>query len=216
MSSNLEEFVLGALFNLAVTVAIVRFVYYPLTQNRGYVFSFLAFSTTIYFVMSQLSSIELSLGVGFGLFAIFSVLRYRTEEMPIREMTYLFIIIALPVMNSVLSSGGEFDKLLIANLTIVALLYVLEREWGFHFESSKRITYEKIDLIRPENHASLLEDLRQRTGLAVKRVEVGRIDFLRDTAELRVYYDAPTGTADGRDEGLASEFQRRVPQLVDQ
>lgn len=215
MSTELQNFIAGAVFNLAVVLVIVRFVYYPLTQNRSYVFSFLAFNPTIYFLMGMLASIELGIGVGFGLFAIFSVLRYRTEEMPIREMTYLFVIIALPVMNSVLSTGAEFDKLLIANFSIVAILFFLEKEWGFHFETSKRITYEKIDLIRPESEERLLDDLRARTGLPIKRVEIGRLDFLRDTAELRIYYDQAPSLGAGRRQGLATEYQPRVPQLVE-
>jgi hypothetical protein len=203
---ELRNFILGALFNLAVVIVVVRFIYYPLTKNRSYVLTFLAFNPTIYFVMGLLTSIELSVGVGFGLFAIFSVLRYRTEEMPIREMTYLFIIIALPVMNSVLSTSGELEKILFANATIVVLLYVLEREWGFKFETSKRVTYDKIELITPGNYHLLVDDLQRRTGLDVRRVEVGSIDLLRDTADVRVYFE-PAARVKGRVEGLDAEYQ---------
>jgi hypothetical protein len=191
MFSELTDFILGAGLNLAIALIIVRFIYYPFTQNKNYVFTFLAFSTIIYFVLGLFTSTDLSVGVGFGLFAIFSVLRYRTDEMPIREMTYLFIIIALPVMNSIFMSNGDLIKLLAANGVIVTLLYVLEKEWGFHFESGKKITYEKIDLITPANRDYLLADLRQRTGLPIKRVEIGRLNFLRDTAELKIFYDEP-------------------------
>jgi len=187
--NELTNFVLGAGFNLTIALLIVRGIYYPFTQDKRYVFTFLAFNTVIYFVLGLLTSIELSVGVGFGLFAIFSVLRYRTDEMPIREMTYLFIVIALPVMNSVLMSDGDIVQVLIANGVIVALLFVLEKGWGFHFEASKKITYEKIDLITPANRDRLLADLRERTGLLVSRVAIGRIDFLRDTAEVVIYYN---------------------------
>jgi len=195
MFNGLSELVLGAALNLAVALVIVRFIYYPVTQDKRYVFTFLAFSTIIYFVLGLFTNTDMSVGVGFGLFAIFSVLRYRTDEMPIREMTYLFIIIALPVLNSILVSSGDLAQLLVANGITVALLYVLEREWGFHFEASTKITYEKIDLIAPANREQLLTDLRERTGLLVKRVEIGRLDFLRDTAEIKIYYDEarPTG-----------------------
>jgi hypothetical protein len=189
MFNELANYVLGAGFNLTVAVIIVRGIYYPLTQDKRYIFTFLAFNTVIYFVLGLLTSIELSVGVGFGLFAIFSVLRYRTDEMPIREMTYLFIVIALPVMNSVLMSDGDVVQVLIANGVIVALLFALEKGWGFHFETSKKITYEKIDLITPANRDRLLADLRERTGLPVSRVAIGRIDFLRDTAEVVIYYN---------------------------
>jgi len=191
MLTEFTNFVLGAGFNLAVALLIVRFIYYPVTQEKKYVFTFLAFNTIIYFVLGLLSSSNLSVGVGFGLFAIFSVLRYRTDELPIREMTYLFIIIALPVMNSILISNGSLAQLVAANGVMVILLYLLEKGFGFHFEQSKKITYEKIELITPANQAQLLADLRQRTGLPVKRTEVGRIDFLRDTAEIRIYFDEP-------------------------
>jgi len=145
------NYILGCVFNLVVAWLIVRFIYYPVKQNKNYVFTFVAFNTTIYFVLSLLSRADLSIGVGFGLFAIFSVLRYRTDPMPTREMTYLFVIIALPVMNSILMNEGSWAEVL----------------------------------------PLLLEDLRQRTGLVVKRCEICRIDFLRDTAELRIYYDEP-------------------------
>ena len=137
MSTDLINLVLGAGLNLLVALAIVRFIYYPGTQNKNYVFTFLAFNTVIYFVLSMLTNATLSVGVGFGLFAIFSVLRYRTDEIPIREMTYLFVIIALPVMNSVLMAAGNFAELLAANAFVIGLLFVLEKEWGFRYEASK-------------------------------------------------------------------------------
>lgn len=182
---------IGFAVNLLVALIIVRFIYYPANQNKNYVFTYLAFNTIIYFVMSFLASAELSLGVGFGLFAIFSVLRYRTSTMSTREMTYLFIVIALPVMNSVLMRGDQWATLLAVNSTVAAVLFVLEREWGFHYESSRSIRYDRIDLITPEQRALLLEDLRQRTGLPITRVEIGRLNFLNDTAELRVFFEGP-------------------------
>jgi len=181
----------GFFVNLAVALLIVRAIYYPVKQDKNYVFTFLAFNTIIYFVMSFLTSSELSMGVGFGLFAIFSVLRYRTSPMSTREMTYLFIMIALPVMNSALMLQNDWLALLGANVAVVAVLFVLEREWGFHYASTKLIKYERIELIKPENHALLLADLRQRTGLPVKHFEIGMIDFLKDSAELKIYYDEP-------------------------
>ena len=112
-------FLLGALFNLIVAVFITRFIYYPQTQTKSYVFTFIAFNSIVYFVLSLLTSTALGVGVGFGLFAIFSVLRYRTDEMPIREMTYMFILVALPVANSVLISTGDLAQLLIVNGFII-------------------------------------------------------------------------------------------------
>ncbi|MBX2998367.1 MAG: DUF4956 domain-containing protein [Caldilineaceae bacterium] len=185
------DLLIGCILNLLVAVLIVRFIYYPVKQDKNYVFTFLAFNTVVYFVVSFLTGVELSVGFGFGLFAIFSVLRYRTATMSTREMTYLFVVIAIPVMNSLLMREGAWLLLVEANLIIVTVLYVLEQGWGFRYAASNSIRYERIELIRPENHALLMADLRQRTGLPINRIEIGRINFLEDTAELNVYYDQP-------------------------
>ena len=190
MSATLE-FLVGFVINLIVAFLVVRFIYYPSTHNKPYVFTFLTFNTVIYFVLSFLSSVELGIGVGFGLFAIFTILRYRTDPIPIREMTYLFVIAALPVMNSAGASEGAWLELAIANLAVLAILYVLEHEWGFRYEAYKMITYEKIELIRPQNRAQLLADLQERTGLVIRRIVVGKVNFLRDTAELKVFFEDP-------------------------
>jgi len=197
VSNNIIYYILGAGFNLAIALLIVRFIYYPRTRDKNYVFTFLAFNTVIYFVLGLLTSIELSIGVGFGLFALFSVLRYRADEIPIREMTYLFIVIALPVINSALTSNGDFIKVMIANTVMVVLLFVLEKGLGFRFEVSKRITYEKIELVTPDKRELLLDDLRKRTGLPVRLAQVGRIDFVKDTAEIMIYYEEPETTSPG-------------------
>ena len=187
--NGLSDFLIAFGLNLVTSIIIVRWIYYPKHRSKKYVFTFLAFNLIIFLVLSMMTSVEMSIGVGFGLFAIFSVLRYRTNPIPIREMTYLFIIAALPVMNATAATGDYWAKLLIANLSVICILFILENEWGFTFESSKTITYEKINLIRPENHILLKEDLEERTGLKIKRLEIGKINFLRDTANIRVYYD---------------------------
>jgi hypothetical protein len=191
MSTADLNLILGFLVNLVVAVLIIRFIYYPAKQNKNYVFTFLAFNTIIYFVMSTLATSTVGVGVGFGLFAIFSVLRYRTITMPTREMTYLFTVIGLPVVNSVLMQSNQWVTLLIANSAVVIVMFILEREWGFHYESTKTIRYERIDLVKPEQYPALLADLEQRTGLTIKRFEIGRFDFLQDSAELKIYYDEP-------------------------
>ncbi len=187
--SNFTSFYLGFAFNFLIAFLVVRFIYYPSSHNKRYVFTFLAFNTIIFFVLSFLSSIEIGLGVGFGLFAIFSILRYRTDPIPIRKMTYLFIIAALPVMNAAGSSSEIWPQFITANLVILTILLVLEREWGLHYEASRHVVYEKIELIQPEHRAELLADLENRTGLKIKRVAIGKIDFLHDTASLKIYFD---------------------------
>lgn len=188
----LTEILLSFTFNFAVVFIIIRFIYYPQTRNKDYIFTFFAFNTIIFFVLRLLSNINLSIGFGFGLFAIFSVLRYRTDPIPIREMTYIFIVIALPVMNSILLSENGIIPLLIANLLILIVLFITEKGWGFKFLSHKTILYEKIELIKPENHSLLMEDLLQRTGYKIARVEIGSVDFLRDTAKIEIFYEETT------------------------
>jgi hypothetical protein len=202
---EIPDFAIGAVFNLAVALAVVRGIYYPAARSKDHVFSFLAFNTVIFFVLSLLRSVELSVGIGFGLFAIFSVLNYRTTEMTIREMTYLFTLIALPVMNAFLLARGadQLPQVLAGNAAVVLLLLALEKEWGFRFEASHRLTYDRLGLIAPANRDALLDDLRARTGLPVERVEIGRIDFLRDTADLQVFYDPPRSRSRSRSRSAA-------------
>lgn len=191
------EYLASFAINFAIVFVIVRFIYYPQQRDKQYVFTFFTFNTVVFFVMGLLNNSGISVGVGFGLFAIFSILRYRTDTIPIREMTYLFVLIALPVLNSILLAGDAFEEFAVVNLATVGVLYVLEKEWGFHYESRKTITYERIEMIRPENWSLLVADLRERTGLPIQRVEIGRLNFLRDTAELVIYYDDPQAIVGG-------------------
>lgn len=193
---NAIDLFLGFAINLAVATLIVRFIYYPARHSKNFVFTFLGFSTVIYFVVSFLAVAELGIGVGFGLFALFSVLRYRTSPMPAREMTYLFMLIALAVMSAILMQSADWLLLATISAVVCAVILVLEREWGFYYEGVKCIKYERVDLVRAANYAEMLADLRQRTGLELTRVEVGAINFVNDWANVKVYYDA--GHAHGR------------------
>lgn len=179
---------LNASLNLLVAIIIVRGIYYTTTPEQHFAFAFLAFNVVTFFVLSVLGNIELSLGIGFGLFAIFSVLRYRTEEMPIREMTYLFTMIALPVMNASLLNNGFLELFILANGLVATILFWLERGWGFRQDSQLRVTYDRIELLAPRRRAELIADLRSRTGLPVYQVTVGKVDLVRDSAELILTY----------------------------
>jgi hypothetical protein len=176
--------------NLAIVIIIVRFIYYPQQRDKNYVFTLITFNTIVFFVMGLLNNANIGVGVGFGLFAIFSILRYRTDTIPIREMTYLFVLIALPVLNSVLLTSAVYAEFAVVNLATIAILFVLEKGWGFQYEARKTIVYERIELVRPENWSLMLDDLRARTGLPIKRVEIGRLNFLRDSAEITIFYEA--------------------------
>ena len=183
----LPETLLSFAVNFAVILMLVRFIYYPRQRSKAYVFTFIAFSTVIFFVMRLLNDSAISLGAGFGLFAIFSILRYRTDTIPIREMTYLFVITALSVINSVQLSTYAYTEFLITDLATLSVLFVLEQGWGFDYEIRRTVEYEQIDLIRPEHWPALIADLEQRLGIPINRVEIGRVNFLRDSATLTVY-----------------------------
>lgn len=183
---------LGFAVNFISAFIIVRLVYYTRGRSNNYVFTFLAFNTVIYFIMGLFTSIELSIGTGFGLFALFSILRYRTETVPIREMTYLFVMAALPILNSVLWGLGEYDRLLIVDVIVVLIIWILDRAWGFNREHFQmKVKYEKIDLIKRENREEMLHDLTERTGLLVHDYEILKINFLRDVAEINITYSHP-------------------------
>jgi hypothetical protein len=128
--------------------------------------------------------------MGLGLFAIFGIIRYRTDAIEIKEMTYLFLVIGLSVVNSLASRQISMAELAVINISTVLLTYGLEYLWLLKHETRKTITYERIELIRPENYEEMLADLQERTGLEINRFEVGKIDFLNDTAQVRIFYYA--------------------------
>ena len=201
-----EDF-LELLFRLAINFVfafiIIRLIYYPVHNRKDYLFTYFIFNILIFFLSYLLSGIKLQLGFAFGLFAIFGILRYRTEALRIKEMTYLFVVIAVAVINALSNKKISYAELMFTNLAIVGVTYLIERKWLLRHETSKTINYEKIDLIRPENRPQLIEDLNERTGLKINRVQVGRIDFLRDTARVRIFYFEDENTASFDDEGDA-------------
>jgi len=135
-----------------------------------------------------MSDVKMNMAFAFGLFAIFGILKYRTEQLPIKEMTYLFMVIAIAVLNSLAGKKISLAELMLVNGTIIAATYFLEKVFLLKHESRKSIIYEKIENVKPENHEALIADLRDRTGLEINRVQIGRIDFLRDTVKVVIYY----------------------------
>ena len=187
---NIGSLLLALLIDLVVTCIIVLGIYFPTEKDKGYVLSFFAFNISIFLIATLFSQVEISLGLGFGLFAIFSILRYRSDPLPVREMTYLFILMALPVIDVIMLGEDIIVETIIANLAILVVFFVVEKIMGLRYEMRKTITYEKIELIKPQLYDALLADLRERTGLPVKRCEIGKIDFLHDVAEIKIYYQS--------------------------
>ena len=174
--------------NTVVLFVLIRLIYYPIHRKKDYLFTYFLFNTLIFFLCVLLNSVKLSIGFAFGLFAIFGVLRYRTEQISIKDMTYLFATISVAVINALASKKVSLSELLFTDGMILVMTYALEHVWLTRHEAVKLLIYERIDLIKPQNRVPLFEDLYQRLGVKVSRVEIGKIDLLKDTAELKVYY----------------------------
>lgn len=176
------------LFNLAVSFVIVQFFYYPKSRRSDYYFTFMMFSSAMFLLLFLMNNLSLEIGFTIGLFAIFGMIRYRTETVPVREMTYLFIIIGVSVINGI-GADVPFLELVAANVLLIALIWILEARGVLgRRTSTKLVIYDRIDLIVPEKREELLEDLHKRTGLDIKDIEIGQIDFLKDTAWIKVTY----------------------------
>ena len=182
------QLLLRFLFNLLVVSVILRCFYYPKSKRRDYYFTFTLISISIFLMIFLLGSVKLKIGFALGLFAIFGIIRYRTESMPVREMTYLFVIIAISVINA-LAVEISYAELLGTNLLFVFSIWLCESSRYLRHVSCKLVQYDRIELIRPDKKDELLKDLQGRTGLDIIRVKVGHIDFLRDSAILKLYYE---------------------------
>lgn len=181
------------LLNIVFVWIIVHFLYYKKSKHRNFYFTFLMLSIAIYFlvyfmvfVLEDLKG-KTGIGVGIGLFGIFSIMRYRTDTMPVREMTYLFSVICLSVINA-LGTTIPVVELLLPNIIILATMCLCEFLLLSTNEVSKLIQYDRIELIKPEKHDELIADLKQRTGLDITRLRIGSVDMLRDSAIIKVYY----------------------------
>ena len=177
-------------FGIDVTVLfiLIRLIYYPIHKKKDYLFTYFLFNTLIFFLCVLLNSVKLSIGFAFGLFAIFGVLRYRTEQISIKDMTYLFAVISIAVINSLASKKVSVAELVFTDGMILLMTYALEHLWLTRHEAVKLLIYERIDLIKPSNREALYADLHERLGVKVSRIEIGKIDLLKDTALMRVFY----------------------------
>ena len=188
-SSELLNLMIRYGFNLFISFIIIKLIYQRnQANNLDFVFTYFIFNSLIFFFAFLLGSITINLGFAFGLFAVFAILRYRTDPIPIKEMTYLFIVITIGVINALSGTEVSYEALIFTNITLVVLTCVLENYWQNNLLLRMNIEYEKIENIKPENRAELLSDLKERTGLNIQRLEFRRMNFLRDTARVRIYY----------------------------
>ena len=171
-----------------VLFVLIRLIYYPIHRKKENLFTYFVFNVLIFFLCVLMNNVKLSMGFGFGLFAVFSIIRYRTEQLSVKDMTYLFAVITLAVINALVSKKVSLVELLFTNATILALVYIMEHLWLTRHEAMRQLIYERIDLIKPQNRDKLFADLQERLGIKPSRVEIGRIDLLRDTVQLRVFF----------------------------
>ena len=186
---DLFELVILLVINTGVALVIVRGIYYPLRKEKNYAYAFILSNIAIFLVCYMLINLkQVQLGFAFGLFAVLSIVRYRTEAIPIKEMTYFFIIIVIAVINALSSKAVSYSELVFVNLVFIGMIYYLEHFWMKKQTGSKFVVYEKIDLIKPNKREELVSDLKERTGYNVIAVKVGRINYLNDTALVEIFY----------------------------
>ncbi|MFI3320422.1 MAG: DUF4956 domain-containing protein [Rikenellaceae bacterium] len=185
---DLTELVFRFLLNSLVLLLIVRFPYLKHSTRRTYTFSFIAVGTTVFLLCFLLNSVKLQLGFALGLFAIFGIIRYRTDAIPFKQMTYLFVVIGLSVVNALANKKVSYVELLFTNFAIVAGLWLLERYLIHAQEGSMKIVYEDISNIHKAKYDVLLNDISQRTGFHVNHFEINEIDYLKDVANITIYF----------------------------
>ena len=175
-------------FNFIIVFIIIKIIYYRNnSKNDDFVFTYFMFNALIFFFAYILGNITINLGFAFGLFAVFAILRYRTDTIPIKEMTYLFIVITIGVINALSGSTVSFVILLIANLIITLMAYVLENFWQSHYLITRTIIYENVENIKPENHEELLSELNNNTGFNIEKFEIESINFRRGAARIKIF-----------------------------
>jgi len=183
--------------NLLFTIIAVRVVYSRLYHQRDYIFTYLILNVVTFSLAFLLSKAPIGLGSAFGLFAVFGILRYRTEAIQVRNLTYLFVVIGIALLNALANEDISLVELLIVNVVIVGAVGLLEAASFSGREESRRVVYDRLELLSPDASSELLKDLRSRTRLPVERYEIGDVDLLRDTANITVYYPVSSRRANG-------------------
>ena len=174
-------------FNLSIAYVIIKLIYHRDHNNNDFVFTYFMFNSLIFFFAYILGNMDINIGFAFGLFAVFAILRYRTDPIPIKEMTYLFIVITIGVINALSRNDVSYSELLFANIALVLLTYFLENYWQNNLLRRRTIIYEINENIKPENHQELLLDLRERTGLSINNCQIGRINFIDNRVSIKIY-----------------------------
>jgi hypothetical protein len=180
------KFFLRLIIDVISVFVLIRFIYFPIYRKKEFFFTFFIFNIIIFLITFTMNKVDMSMGAAFGLFAVFSMLRYRTEGISMKDMTYLFLVIAMGLLTAV--SKGSWDELGLLNLIILLTTFILESNVFMKKEISKNVIYENIEMIKPENHQTLINDLQNRTGIKIHRISVGKVDFLKDIAQVKIFY----------------------------
>ena len=175
-------------FNLLIAYIIIKLIYHRDHKGNDFVFTYFMFNSLIFFFAYILGNLDVNMAFGFGLFAVFAILRYRTDPIPIKEMTYLFIVITIGVINALSANNVAFSEVLFANVAIVTLTFFLERYWVNNLLKSKAIVYDGLEKISPDKNQELIDELSEKTGLNLLRAKIGRINFKSSRVNIRVYY----------------------------
>jgi hypothetical protein len=176
------------LINFIALTALIRGCYYSFSKKADYVFTFYLVGTVVFFLCFTLKKYEIDLGLALGLFAIFGILRYRTDPLKVKEMTYLFIVIGLSVINALSNKKMSYIEILTANSVVILMAYYLDRYWSRQRTASKDILYQSLDFIKPDQHELLKKDLEDKLGFEILKVEIGQIDFEKQTVKVKIRY----------------------------
>lgn len=187
-TQHIKMLLIAFIINLISIMIVVRGLYYPKCKRGEFFFTYILIAISTFMLIYVLGDVKLKAGIALGLFAIFSIIRYRTEQVAIREMTYLFIIIALSAINGLTVSELSYGEVLIINILFIASIWICESKLLISHYSYKVIKYDNINLITADKREELIADLEKRTGLKIEKVEVGSIDFLKDAAIVKMYY----------------------------
>lgn len=182
-----SKFLIRLVIDIVSLIVLIRGIYYSRYQNKAFFLPFAVFNLVIFLITFLLNKVDLSLGAAFGLFAVFGIMRYRSEDISIKNLTYLFVVIAIGLLSAI--AKGSWEEIMFYNFLIIAVVFLLESKTLVKSENSKLIYYDNIELLKPENRLKLIEDLQTRTGYKINKIDIERIDFLRDSAVLRVYYE---------------------------
>lgn len=207
--SDFYSLLIRLFINFAIVGIIARCFYYPKSKRRDYLFIFIIMAMSIFLLVSLMEGSKMKTGAALGLFAIFGIIRYRTEAIPIREMTYLFMLVSVSVVNAMVVKlhWENILSLTLANVFFILLAWLFESSKIINDSCSKYIKYDNVNLIAPEKRPELIADLEKRTGLKILSIEVGTVDFLKDSVLIRIFYDEPM------DKGSSMSNLTRLPRV---